>query len=327
MWEDIGSIVIKTVLSIQPQLKHQYRSCMAAAKNGDFCCFEILGFDIFLDEKLSPWLLEVNHSPSFNTDTLLDRVVKTNLLTETMKLLAINPKDRIKSRKIEKAKAMERIKGKSNVESTSNAEPVGPTREEVHARHDKMEDEIMVNYYRIYPVQGYEKYDQFIEFSLKMAQRAGDPLALSAIAKSPTDVRIKSGSSTARPKSSLSQQPSGPTKLSTDSSSTSPRTQSALGDRAPTSPRTSHLLAPLSPRSNPKPKPIVQSRYMSAVSLKTQVERQQKGRTHELRLPKPTTLVLDLPFNPEPPRETKKPPVQPPFQVPTRRLVTQYIMD
>jgi len=35
-------------------------------------CFEILGFDILVDENQNPYLLEVNHAPSFNTDTAFD---------------------------------------------------------------------------------------------------------------------------------------------------------------------------------------------------------------------------------------------------------------
>ena len=39
-------------------------------------CFEILGFDIMLDENLKPYLIEINHAPSFNTDSPLDEKIK-----------------------------------------------------------------------------------------------------------------------------------------------------------------------------------------------------------------------------------------------------------
>jgi D-alanine-D-alanine ligase-like ATP-grasp enzyme len=50
-------------------------------------CFEILGFDILIDEKLKPWLIEINHAPSFGTDTCLDFKIKKNLLADTLELL------------------------------------------------------------------------------------------------------------------------------------------------------------------------------------------------------------------------------------------------
>ena len=47
-------------------------------------CFEILGFDIFVDEKCKPWLIEVNSLPSFATDSPLDKKIKLELLEETV---------------------------------------------------------------------------------------------------------------------------------------------------------------------------------------------------------------------------------------------------
>lgn len=58
-------------------------------------CFEILGFDIFLDNKLKPHLLEVNHTPSFTTDTPLDSHIKKCLIRDTLRLMNINTKTKL----------------------------------------------------------------------------------------------------------------------------------------------------------------------------------------------------------------------------------------
>ena len=40
-----------------------------------------------LDHKLNPCLLEINYTPSFTTDTPLDRFIKKNLITDTLNLV------------------------------------------------------------------------------------------------------------------------------------------------------------------------------------------------------------------------------------------------
>eukprot|EP00347_Sterkiella_histriomuscorum_P001153 403373125 len=84
----INDIIIKTLMAIQPQLAHNYNSCTPA--HSEFrSCFELLGFDILVDKKMKPWLLEVNHAPSFNDDTEVDKIVKTGLITDTFRLLDV----------------------------------------------------------------------------------------------------------------------------------------------------------------------------------------------------------------------------------------------
>jgi tubulin polyglutamylase TTLL6/13 len=89
--KDIKEIIVKSIISAQPFLAHQYRSCQPENFMNNMC-FQILGFDIMLDSKLKPWLLEVNHTPSFVTDTPLDLFIKQNVITDALALMNINPK-------------------------------------------------------------------------------------------------------------------------------------------------------------------------------------------------------------------------------------------
>lgn len=57
-------------------------------------CFELLGFDILLDKDYKPYLLEVNHAPSFNTDTPLDYLIKKHLLIDTLRLLGVSVEEK-----------------------------------------------------------------------------------------------------------------------------------------------------------------------------------------------------------------------------------------
>lgn len=45
-----------------------------------------------IDHKLNPYLLEINYTPSFTTDTPLDRLIKKNLIHDTLNLLNISDK-------------------------------------------------------------------------------------------------------------------------------------------------------------------------------------------------------------------------------------------
>ena len=53
--------------------------------------FEIYGFDILIDHKLKPWLIEVNICPSLSSSSPLDRRIKTSLISDTLNLLGLIP--------------------------------------------------------------------------------------------------------------------------------------------------------------------------------------------------------------------------------------------
>jgi tubulin polyglutamylase TTLL6/13 len=57
-------------------------------------CFELLGFDIIIDTELNPYVLEVNHTPSFETDSPLDAFIKKNAIRDALVLMNINLKNK-----------------------------------------------------------------------------------------------------------------------------------------------------------------------------------------------------------------------------------------
>lgn len=120
LWANIDDVIVKTILSAWPMLKHNY---LASFPNHDVvqACFELLGFDILIDHKMKPFLLEVNHSPSFQCQQEIDREVKEALIRDTLLLLNINndvkkkvldeDKKRIRSRLLQKIREHKDVLG------------------------------------------------------------------------------------------------------------------------------------------------------------------------------------------------------------------------
>jgi len=99
IWAEIEDLVVKTMISIQPILKQNY---VLSQSNDPYnqMCFEILGFDVILDNRLKPILLEVNHSPSFQTDSSIDLKIKNRLIEDTIRLLNINSNSKSELREL-----------------------------------------------------------------------------------------------------------------------------------------------------------------------------------------------------------------------------------
>lgn len=57
-------------------------------------CFEVYGFDVMVDAKLRPWLLEVNVAPSLSSSSPYDKQVKCKLLCDTLHLVGFRIFDR-----------------------------------------------------------------------------------------------------------------------------------------------------------------------------------------------------------------------------------------
>ena len=86
----IKDVIIKTLQSVEPHIVSTIQRCTKHRN----VCFELFGFDILLDSKLKPWLLEVNISPSLSSSSPLDKKIKTMLICDTLNLVGCYPYDR-----------------------------------------------------------------------------------------------------------------------------------------------------------------------------------------------------------------------------------------
>ncbi|CAN8187256.1 unnamed protein product [Coccothraustes coccothraustes] len=169
LWADIDDIVIKTLISAHPVLKHHYQSCFSNHTAG-CACFEILGFDILLDRRLKPWLLEVNHSPSFNTDSQLDHEVKDALLCDTFNLINVHACDRKKVLEEDKRRVKERLLQASQTPWESRRREQESSQAAWLAQAETYENEHLGGFRRIYPAPGTEKYEPFFQQSRSLFQ-------------------------------------------------------------------------------------------------------------------------------------------------------------
>ena len=141
IWTEIEKVIVKTLLAIQPYVSHTYRTCISS--NNDcvgFSCFDLLGFDVMLDHKAKPWIIEVNEMPSFETAAAIDLSTKAAVLHETLRLVCPTVQElrmlteMTKAVKMAKeAKAAERRKAQTSTPPPGGPGG-GPSRQEQAAR-------------------------------------------------------------------------------------------------------------------------------------------------------------------------------------------------
>lgn len=85
-------------------------------------CVEILGFDFMIDAALKPWLIEVNHLPSFATDSPLDRRIKAKVVSTALSVLHAKADDRQSYEENAKRDAQNRLYNPENLAAGSEKE-------------------------------------------------------------------------------------------------------------------------------------------------------------------------------------------------------------
>ena len=144
----IKDCIIKTMISGLPHLTNTYRSCQPQNYAANMC-FELLGFDVMLTDKAEPIILEINHTPSFTTDTPLDQFIKFNYIKDSLTIMNINEKTKNQLIKIQKEACQLRVMTGKKVKLT--VEERQAKKKELIEKKMKYEMKNIGKFERIYP--------------------------------------------------------------------------------------------------------------------------------------------------------------------------------
>ena len=86
LWKKIDKVIVLSILAAHKFLVSAEK--WQCPKNGYNRCFQILGFDILLDEACEPHVLEVNYRPSLDYYRGPERRMKVTMLSEAMQIAA-----------------------------------------------------------------------------------------------------------------------------------------------------------------------------------------------------------------------------------------------
>ena len=106
-------------------------------------CISILGFDIMIDAKLKPHLIEVNHLPSFGADSPMDESIKSKVVYQALSVFKASASDQCIHESNEKSRRDNRLYGKVNELNESNlrliSEPV------IHDNSDGRDKDLLLS--------------------------------------------------------------------------------------------------------------------------------------------------------------------------------------
>ena len=168
LWLDIKRLALKTLCVAQPQIAHHYRS----GQSEDYfshMCFEVLGFDVMIDAQARPILIEVNHTPSFSTDSQLDHDLKSKVIHDAVQIMNLTPKMKTQLIKQKKREAEQRVVTGKRVKLTP--EEREKEKQRCMALRDKYIRKHIGGYEQIYPIPEGEPCNEPYEEFMKIAQR------------------------------------------------------------------------------------------------------------------------------------------------------------
>ena len=129
-------------------------------------CFQLLGFDIIINDDLDPILLEINYTPSFSTDTPLDQNIKFSLIRDTLVIMQLD-KD-FKEATVRQRKEYRDLRMMTGKKNKLTQEEKEEKRREAMKIRDEYIDNNLGGFTKIYPLPNDNPKQQVYENLIKI---------------------------------------------------------------------------------------------------------------------------------------------------------------
>ncbi|KAF8778125.1 Inhibin beta chain like protein [Argiope bruennichi] len=146
LWTVIDGIIVKTILSALPTLQHLFHTAFPISTPVS-SCFELLGFDILLDSRGKPYLLEVNRSPSLGASSPLDQELKQSMIRNVLNMVLLT------SKQINMIKREQHLKSLHRLTNPNVTRSLTPKERILAEFQEQKEIKMMGNFRMLYPVE------------------------------------------------------------------------------------------------------------------------------------------------------------------------------
>jgi len=93
LWADIKNLVVTSVASAEHYMYPEFKKLLVENRSRRAGSWEMVGYDILIDNNMKPWLLEINNSPSMSPHTNLENVIKKSMLHDLFDLVDVSNKN------------------------------------------------------------------------------------------------------------------------------------------------------------------------------------------------------------------------------------------
>lgn len=155
---NIDDIVIKTIMSVHPKNSSNFLN--------ETNCYELFGFDVLIDDKLKPWLMEVNISPSMKSSCVQDLTVKREVIADLFNTVGF----KIDDLKLLSGDKTCRIPAKPDCKTRqrqknalmNNGDSFSPSKEDLNSLCDfEDENSRKGNFIRLWPSKRFRDHNRF----------------------------------------------------------------------------------------------------------------------------------------------------------------------